>query len=998
MKHQKKRRWRSAVCYLVVGVMFMSTVIPAILPPLRSFAAENSYEAKKAAYRAKLKNDDVTTDDLLIGSWVSFYSFEKDSYEYQLDQMAAAGINFNMFPRDFGAGAMYDAEYWNNVEEQYAKRNMIYLMNGNMDAANIAIGVKYAAGKEHCVGYHVVDEPGGAALQGVADIMRQYREADPTRYPYTNLLPSYAGNAWLGGTYREHVERYVALVGAENMEYLSHDFYPFQSRGNNTGIFADMEVLRSVAYENGKLKTHAFPQSTAWNGMRMPNIDEMRWNVYAYLSYGFKALSWFNLVCPGNSDTEGEGFRDSLIYRDGTIRDPELFAAWSELNWEIRGLSDALMNLDTVHAYHTDNAVSGVEYLPADFFIVPDGRAEFVISYMVAKDGTEPYMMLFNKSLRRGADMEFFVDMSTGIEAIEYLDPYTGEYIPMDISEGKLSDSFEIGQGKLYRLKGDFALSETPPEVPSVDLASGLYDGPQTVTITPPVEGAKVYYTLDGSYPTAESTLYEGPITIGKAGEASFHTLRVATVRGASISKVLTRHFVISNISTDGSEAHSLAKVPIDKVLSVGNWSTSGGKISLKGGADDALLNFFIDTSVTYENFHATGHFRFNEGCGSNASAGFFIKASEGDGHLYVGITRGGNLNVYCNGKRIQLPDVQGKTVNVLDGFTLCVTLAGKRLRIEANGQLLSETVSDQFAIQGCVGVNATENGVFTAESVYFTPLASAAPEIQIAMTKVQDDPLTLVVNRGISKEKLLEKLPETAKFSDEEGKTTEYTLTWEMEELDTSSGGTYVLKGYPDIPDGSLTVNPLQLFLRCTLIILHNPDRTELNDAIYLMASLREEDYSPETWAEAEQAYENALGLMDADVPQNAVTVAAVFLMEKINALNPTGIDFTALDVAIASLKAYDLSGINNETRNAVEQILAEAEAFSRTGPVTQNAVNDLVAQLTATEEALKTAETVTENNVAESGCSSAMGTTCAGIILTTGAAVALRKKKETQ
>ena len=167
MKHQKKRRWRSAVCYLVVGVMIMSTIIPAILPPLKSFAEENSYEAKKAAYRAKLKNDDVTTDDLLIGSWVSFYSFEKDSYEYQLDQMAAAGINFNMFPRDFGAGAMYDAEYWNNVEEQYAKRNMIYLMNGNMDAANIAIGVKYAAGKEHCVGYHVVDEPGGAALQGI---------------------------------------------------------------------------------------------------------------------------------------------------------------------------------------------------------------------------------------------------------------------------------------------------------------------------------------------------------------------------------------------------------------------------------------------------------------------------------------------------------------------------------------------------------------------------------------------------------------------------------------------------------------------------------------------------------------------------------------------------------------------------------------------------------------------------------------------------------------
>ena len=66
--------------------------------------ADGEYEAKKQAYREKLMADDVTSDDLLIGSWVSFYSFETDSYEYQLDQMAAAGLNFNIFPKHFGSG------------------------------------------------------------------------------------------------------------------------------------------------------------------------------------------------------------------------------------------------------------------------------------------------------------------------------------------------------------------------------------------------------------------------------------------------------------------------------------------------------------------------------------------------------------------------------------------------------------------------------------------------------------------------------------------------------------------------------------------------------------------------------------------------------------------------------------------------------------------------------------------------------------------------------
>jgi hypothetical protein len=151
-----------------------------------------------------------------------------------------------------------------------------------------------------------------------------------------------------------------------------------------------MEVIRRVAFENGRLRTHAFPQSTAWMGTRMPNINEMRWNVYAYLAYGFKALSWFNLVCPGKSDDEGECFRESIIYRDGTIRDRQLFADFSKLNAEVHALGDTLMKLDTVHAYHTKDGIPGVELLPKDWMISPVGEADFVISHMVTKRATRP--------------------------------------------------------------------------------------------------------------------------------------------------------------------------------------------------------------------------------------------------------------------------------------------------------------------------------------------------------------------------------------------------------------------------------------------------------------------------------------------------------------------------------------------------------------------------------------------------------------------------------
>lgn len=471
MKKQISRRiCRVASCFMMTAML--PSVLLAVPPsPLSCYAEEvapdardDEYEAKKQAYREKLMADDVTTDDLLIGSWVSFYPFEKDSYDRQLDQMAAAGINFNIFPRDFGSGNMFDEEYWNNIENQYAKRNMVYLMNGSMTEEHVALGAKYAADKKHCVGYHVVDEPTGDRLPEVASQVRRYREADGTRYPLVNLFPSYAPEWALGGTYKEHVSRFVELAGSENIEYLSHDFYSFQAGATNMGIFADMEVIRSVAYENGKLKTHAFPQSTAWNGMRMPNIDEMRWNVYAYLSYGFKALSWFNLVCPGSSDTEGEGFRDSLIYRDGTIRDPELFAAWSELNWEVRGLSSVLMNLDTVHAYHVRKTV-GTETLPRDFFLQPVKKGDdFLISVMEPKQGDDRYIMIFNKKYNRSVTSQFTLSADGGVQWLEYFDPFTGEYVPVQMTDGVISEAFRPGEGRLYRLRYDNPPMETEAE------------------------------------------------------------------------------------------------------------------------------------------------------------------------------------------------------------------------------------------------------------------------------------------------------------------------------------------------------------------------------------------------------------------------------------------------------------------------------------------------------------------------------------------------------
>lgn len=83
---------------------------------------------------------------------------------------------------------------------------------------------------------------------------------------------------------------------------------------------------------------------------------------------------------------------------------------------------------------------------------------------------------------------------------------------------------------------------------PNPSLAGGKYEGNQTVTVTCATEGAKLYYTLDGSTPTAENgTLYTGPVTLTKSCILKV----VAVMDGRADSKVVSRTY---NITGGGSE------------------------------------------------------------------------------------------------------------------------------------------------------------------------------------------------------------------------------------------------------------------------------------------------------------------------------------------------------------------------------------------------------------------------------------------------------------
>ncbi len=115
---------------------------------------------------------------------------------------------------------------------------------------------------------------------------------------------------------------------------------------------------------------------------------------------------------------------------------------------------------------------------------------------------------------------------------------------------------------------------------PVIDLASNTFYEAQTVTITAEA-GMEIRYTLDGSEPTAESTLYTAPLTISETA-----TLKAIAVKGDKKSTAVTREYVIMS---------NTCKDPVIELP--GAWFPAGSKCTITSETEDAVIHYTLDGS-----------------------------------------------------------------------------------------------------------------------------------------------------------------------------------------------------------------------------------------------------------------------------------------------------------------------------------------------------------------------------------------------------------------
>ena len=187
-----------------------------------------------------------------------------------------------------------------------------------------------------------------------------------------------------------------------------------------------------------------------------------------------------------------------------------------------------------------------------------------------------------------------------------------------------------------------------PEEVlPTITPATGTYETAQEVTITV-AEGSVIYYTLDGTDPTAETgTLYNAPFTVEETT-----TVKAIAVTGDKVSKVVTSVITISQ----GQEEEGYTKIADLKA------DATATKTTVTYNANDVLVTYVNGSSV-YVTDGTDAMLLY--GTNSGITAGDRISAKvQGDLYLYNGLTEIAiksisDLTVLSSGNEVTAQEVQ---------------------------------------------------------------------------------------------------------------------------------------------------------------------------------------------------------------------------------------------------------------------------------------------------------------------------------------------------
>ncbi len=308
-------------------------------------------------------------------------------------------------------------------------------------------------------GYYMLDEPYNPNI--FIDAYRVLKSVEPDKYMHLNFLPS--GSYPNMDTYISQMDDWCKLCASTGypLDYLMYDRYPYGVAAGSmdrVGFLSNMDACHDVGLAND-VKTGAYIQSICIpGGFRRPTDSEIRYEIYMYLAYGYKQISYFTWFTPVD---RSEPFEDGIVSSTGVPN--KHYAAVSEINHEVLALGKVLINCDALEIY-LNGETWGQESIPEDFPVQPDDNKNYTVSLLKDRESGRNYLMVVNNNFSKS--QTFALKLDSKITSLQQVSKTDGSLSSVAIDGGKLTVELAAGDGVLYALPEGLDYTDTVTPAP----------------------------------------------------------------------------------------------------------------------------------------------------------------------------------------------------------------------------------------------------------------------------------------------------------------------------------------------------------------------------------------------------------------------------------------------------------------------------------------------------------------------------------------------------
>ncbi len=419
-------------------------------------------------------------EDVLFGSWVTFADTKVGlSALDQIERYYFGGINYMPMACTIPSQGILTAEdkktmkrdmtsslWWEKVDEVMQEYNMVYLWSTLSGLANDYEPVSRRSNMindnalsdarniipllDNCIGVHIADEPHYDSFDTYANWAKKYAAIEDLYgenmglYSIVNHLPYYGWDS----TMQTWVNKAGTATGV-----ISYDNYGFAPGTDaRDALIGGANNMRKVANAND-MRFQSMPQSCAWNGRYMPNLNELKWNTTMYLAYGSTMFAYFNYMMYPN-----EGSFDGIFAMDGTMLHQDIYDGMSDLHKKIRVIDANIRysKLEATEVYKVGSHAGDTATLPSSDWLVKNSGLsgnELVFTRFTQRSGSgDEYLMVFNNNPYAAVKNEQLIINATKVNGLEVMNVETGLWERVAIINGAVSLDLAKSDFNVYRV------------------------------------------------------------------------------------------------------------------------------------------------------------------------------------------------------------------------------------------------------------------------------------------------------------------------------------------------------------------------------------------------------------------------------------------------------------------------------------------------------------------------------------------------------------------